>query len=177
MNEYSIKDHATATSTHATRSGAAERRRAVRELIADGSIGSQGQLLQRLSACGHPTTQATLSRDLKILKVGKLPDGDGGYTYVFRDETGFAGSDASVQAMFLQGYRSIAFSGNLAVIHTLPGHAASVAFALDKLAVPGILGTVAGDDTILAVLVEGTSAGAARRVLRQRIPGIEESMT
>ena len=175
MNKYTTRNRTTTTSAPATRAGATERRRAVRELVAGGVISSQGQLLQRLSARGHPTTQATLSRDLKILKVGKLPNGDGGYTYAFRDETDSAGSETSAQAMFLHGYRSIAFSGNLAVVHTLPGHAASVAFALDQLAVPGILGTVAGDDTVLAVLADGTSAGAARGALRQRIPGIEES--
>lgn len=161
------------TSPHATRSATASRRRAVRELIADGAISSQGQLLEHLSAHGHSTTQATLSRDLKILNVGKLPNGRGGYTYAFRDDT-VAGSDAEVQAMFLHGYRSIVFSGNLAVIHTLPGHAASVAFALDRLALPGIVGTVAGDDTILAVLADGTSADAARTALGQRIPGFAE---
>ena len=173
MNENTTKEPTTTTSPHATRAAAAGRRRAVLDLIAGGAISSQGQLLKHLSARGHPTTQATLSRDLKILKVGKLPNGRGGYTYAFReDAVGGAGQD--VQAMFLHGYRSIAFSGNLAVIHTLPGHAASVAFALDRLAVAGIIGTVAGDDTILAVLAEGTGAAAARRALARRIRGFEE---
>ena len=139
-------------------------------MIAGDSISSQGELLQRLSERGHPITQATLSRDLKILKVGKLPNGRGGYTYAFRAESDVGGSDANVQAMFLHGYRSIAFSGNLTVIHTLPGHAASVAFALDRLAVDGIIGTVAGDDTILAVLAEGTGADAARAAFARLIP-------
>lgn len=175
MNENTTKEPTTTTSSHATRAATAGRRRAVRELIAGGSISSQGELLQHLSVRGHPVTQATLSRDLKILKVGKLPNGRGGYIYTFRDESDVGGSDANVQAMFLHGYRSIAFSGNLAVIHTLPGHAASVAFALDKLAVDGIIGTVAGDDTILAVLAEGTGADAARLAFMRRIPGLEES--
>lgn len=148
----------------------AARRRAVRELIAGGAIGSQEQLLRHLAASGLSTTQATLSRDLKVLKVGKLPDGRGGYSYAFRDQLDQAGSAASLQAVFLHGFRSLAFSGNLAVVHTLPGHAASVAFALDKLQVEGIIGTVAGDDTILAVLAEGTTPAAARRALRRCIP-------
>ena len=148
------------------------RRRAVRELIAGGAISSQEQLLQRLAAGGMSTTQATLSRDLKVLKVGKLPDGRGGYSYAFRDQLDQAGSAASLQAVFVHGFRSIAFSGNLAVVHTLPGHAASVAFALDKLQVEGIIGTVAGDDTILAVLAEGVTAAAARRALRRCIPAL-----
>ena len=174
MNENTTTESTTRTSTHANRAAAAGRRRAVRELIVGGAIGSQGQLQRHLSARGHPTTQATLSRDLKILKVGKLPNGRGGYTYAFRDDSDVGGSEANVQAMFLHGYRSIAFSGNLAVIHTLPGHAGSVAFALDKLAVPGIVGTVAGDDTIVAVLADGSSAAAARTALGRRIPELEE---
>ena len=173
MNENTTKEPTTTTSPHATRAAATGRRRAVLELIAGGAISSQSQLLDHLSARGHPTTQATLSRDLKILQVGKLPNGRGGYTYTFRDDA-MGDAEEDVQAMFLHGYRSIAFSGNLAVIHTLPGHAASVAFALDKLAVAGIIGTVAGDDTILAVLAEGTSADAARLALMRRIRGLEE---
>lgn len=159
----------------AQRHDASERRRAVRELIARGTIGSQEELLRRLAARGLSTTQATLSRDLKVLKVGKLPDGHGGYTYAFRDQLDQSGSDVSLQSVFMHGFRSIAFSGNLAVIHTLPGHAGSVAFALDKLQVDGIVGTVAGDDTILAVLAEGVTAAAARSALQRRIPGIGDT--
>ena len=155
------------------RRDAAARRRVVRELIAGGTISSQEELLQRLDARGLDTTQATLSRDLKVLKVGKLPDGRGGYSYAFRDQLDQAGSDASLQSAFMQGFRSLAFSGNLAVVHTLPGHGASVAFALDKLQVEGIIGTVAGDDTILAVLAEGTTPVAARRALQRSIPAID----
>ncbi len=173
MNENTTIEPTTTTSLHATRATASGRRRAVLELIAGGAISSQGQLLKHLSARGHPVTQATLSRDLKILKVGKLPNGRGGYTYALRDDA-TGGAEEDVQAMFLHGYRSIAFSGNLAVVHTLPGHAASVAFALDRLAVAGIIGTVAGDDTILAVLAEGTGADEVRRELMRRIRGLEE---
>ena len=158
----------------AQRHDTSERRRAVRELIAGGTIGSQEELLRRLAAGGLSTTQATLSRDLKVLKVGKLPDGHGGYTYAFRDQLDQSGSDVTLQSVFMHGFRSVAFSGNLAVIHTLPGHTGSVAFALDQLAVAGIVGTVAGDDTILAVLADGTSEDAARAALARRIPGFEE---
>ena len=165
----------TAGAVGAHRHDASERRRAVRELIAGGAIGSQEELLRRLAASGLSTTQATLSRDLKVLKVGKLPDGHGGYTYAFRDPLDQSGSDVSLQSVFMHGYRSIAFSGNLAVIQTLPGHAASVAFALDKLQVAGIIGTVAGDDTMLAVLAEGVTPAAARRALQRRIPGIGDT--
>lgn len=154
------------------RRDAQARRRAVRELIAGGAISSQEQLLQRLAAGGLSTTQATLSRDLKVLQVGKLPDGRGGYRYAFRDQLDQAGSAASLRSVFAHGFRSVAYSGNLAVVRTLPGHAASVAFALDKLQVEGIIGTVAGDDTILAVLAEGTTAAAARRALQRAIPDL-----
>ena len=146
--------------------------KAMAAITASCAISSQEQLLQRLAANGMSTTQATLSRDLKVLKVGKLPDGRGGYSYAFRDQLDQAGSAASLQAVFVHGFRAIAFSGNLAVVHTLPGHAASVAFALDKLQVEGIIGTVAGDDTILAVLAAGVTPAAARRALRRCIPAL-----
>ncbi len=169
-----MNENTAVTSAPRGRAAAATRQRLVRELIAGGAVTSQGQLLRSLAARGHRVTQATLSRDLKLLKVGKLPDGRGGYSYAFRDELDTSGSDASLQHAFLYGYRSIAFSGNLVVIRTLPGHGSSVAFALDKLQVPGILGTVAGDDTILAVLADGTTAAAAERALRRRVPALVE---
>ena len=173
MNAHTIQDHAV-SSERRVRTATAARQRLVRELIARGVIRSQGELLSQLAARGHQVTQATLSRDLKLLKVGKLPDGRGGYSYAFRDERDHSGSDPRLQDTFLYGFRSIAFSANLAVIRTLPGHGSSVAFALDKLEVAEILGTVAGDDTILAVLAEGTTAAAAQRALSRRLPALAE---
>jgi transcriptional regulator of arginine metabolism len=73
---------------------------------------------------------------------------------------------------FLRGFVSLEWSGAFALLKTLPGHAASVASALDNLRVEGILGTVAGDDTILVVPRDGVTRQRIQKALRQRIPGI-----
>jgi transcriptional regulator of arginine metabolism len=72
-----------------------------------------------------------------------------------------------------RGWISIDFSGNIAVISTLAGHANSVALALDRLEFPEVLGTVAGDDTVLLVLRENVSREQTVNALRGRLPGLE----
>jgi transcriptional regulator of arginine metabolism len=147
----------------------------LRQIIQTRSIDSQERLLQILAQEGFAVTQATLSRDLKALKIGKLPDGKGGYLYTLADGGFNAGSEKSLIADFLRGFLSIEFSGNQAVIKTLPGHANSVAFALDNLAVREVLGTIAGDDTILIVPRDGVNRRALLAALQGRIPGLEET--
>ncbi len=104
----------------------------LRQLVARGGAHSQEELLGLLHREGFAVTQATLSRDLKYLRVGKLPDGQGGYRYGLA-ETGAPASEAGLIEDFRRGFMSIEFSGNQGVIKTLPGHASSVAFALDNL--------------------------------------------
>ncbi len=133
--------------------GRESRLKAIRQIIAESKISSQDQLLQYLEQDGVSITQATLSRDLKVLKVGKVPDGEGGYYYVLSENEG-----ETIQGYiedFKRGYLSLAFSGNLGVLKTLAGHADTVAIALDRMDLPEILGTIAGDDTILVILAEG----------------------
>jgi transcriptional regulator of arginine metabolism len=147
----------------------------LRQIIQTRSIDSQERLLAILAQEGFAVTQATLSRDLKALKIGKLPDGRGGYLYAPADGAFKAGSEKSLIGDFLRGFLSIEFSGNQAVIKTLPGHANSVAFALDNLAVREVLGTIAGDDTILIVPRDGVSRKALLSALQARIPGLRET--
>src|SRR5512137_2691911 len=99
----------------------------LRQLVAGREARSQEQLLRLLEQEGFEVTQATLSRDLKQLRVGKLPDGRGGYRYVL-PESGAAGPESSLIEDFRRGFLTIEFSGNQGVIKTLPGHANSVAF-------------------------------------------------
>jgi transcriptional regulator of arginine metabolism len=145
----------------------------LRQLVARGGAHSQEELLRLLQQEGFEVTQATLSRDLKQLRVGKLPDGQGGYRYRL-PETAPAASEASLIEDFRRGFMSIEFSGNQGVIKTLPGHASSVAFALDNLRVQGVLGTIAGDDTILIIPRDGVRRSALASALRARIPGLRE---
>jgi len=145
----------------------------LRQLVARGGARSQEELLRLLQQEGFAVTQATLSRDLKYLRAGKLPDGQGGYRYSL-PESGAAGSEASLIEDFRRGFVAIEFSGHQGVIKTLPGHASSVAFALDNLRVRGVLGTIAGDDTILVIPRDGVRRSALVAALRARIPGLRE---
>ena len=128
------------------------RLKAIRNIIAASRISSQEKLLHKLEEEGVNVTQATLSRDLKVLKVGKVPDNEGGYYYVL-SETERESLQGYVED-FKRGYLSLAFSGNLAVLKTLTGHADTVAIALDRMELPEIIGTIAGDDTILIIMKE-----------------------
>jgi len=119
-------------------------------------------------------TQATLSRDLKVLKVGKVSEGSSGYYYTLPSDEERRESERSYIQDFLRGYVSLDFSGNLGVVRTLAGHAGSVALALDCLNMEEILGTVAGDDTVLIVLREGVTHKAILKELREKIPDLEE---
>lgn len=147
----------------------------LRHIIETRQVNSQETLLRVLCEEGHSVTQATLSRDLKYLKVGKVPDGKGGYLYTFSDQATKVGSDRSLVEDFRRGFISVEFSGNQGVIRTLPGHASTVAFAVDNLNVHEVLGTIAGDDTILLIPRDGVDKQALMQALQARIPGLEES--
>jgi len=151
--------------------GREERLKAIKRAIAHHGIASQESLLTLLTADGYEVTQATLSRDLKALRVGKVSAPDGSYVYALPEE-----SDRSRDELirdFQRGYLSMESSGSLVVLKTLPGHAQATAWALDNLDLGGILGTVAGDDTILIILRQGSDFAALRRSLTQLMPGWE----
>lgn len=128
----------------------------IRKVIQEGNVRSQDDLLVELKARGFDMTQATLSRDLKEMQIAKVPHPAKGYVYVFPErETKIMEQN---QINFLaDGFRDLRFSGNLAVLRTQPGYASSFAAVIDKANSWEILGTVAGDDTILIIQKEGIS--------------------
>ncbi|ADK82341.1 arginine repressor [Sediminispirochaeta smaragdinae] len=149
-----------------------QRLRKIRELIRENRIESQEALLERLHDENYKVTQATLSRDLKFLKVGKISDGWSGYYYALPEDENSNESEKGLVQDMHRGVVSMEFSGNLGVIKTRQGHADSVAFALDKLNLPEVLGSVAGDDTIFVVLREGVTKEDLLQTFRERIPEI-----
>lgn len=151
-----------------------QRLKAIKKIIRGNRITSQEMLLQHLIRDGFTVTQATLSRDLKLLKVGKVSEGAEGYYYTLPSEEERRESERSYIQDFLRGYVSLDFSGNLGVVRTLAGHANSVALALDCMGIEDIIGTVAGDDTVLIVLREGIGSSQAMSILKQKIPDLEE---
>lgn len=150
------------------------RLKAIKNLIKNNRIESQDDLLALLLKEGFDVTQATLSRDLKLLKVGKVPDGQNSYMYALPGEDENGESEAIYVQDFLRGYISIDFSGNIVVIKTFPGHANTVCNAIDNLNMDEILGTVAGDNCMFACLREGVSGDAFMVKLKRLIPGIDD---
>lgn len=133
---------------------------ALKMLISSMELGSQEEVLQALEKEGFKLTQATLSRDLKQLKVAKAASMNGKYVYVLPNETMYKriSKPRSAQEMLMTpGFISINFSGNMGVIKTRPGYASSIAYNIDDNDIPGIMGTIAGDDTIFIVIKEGTA--------------------
>ena len=148
----------------------AERLKAVRKIIKSNRITSQEMLLNHLKDEGFSVTQATLSRDLKLLKVGKISEGSSGYYYTLPTEEELRESEHNYLMDLRRGFISIEFSGNLAIIRTITGHADTVGIALDNLGLDVVLGTVAGDDTVLVVLRDGTGSEEFVQQLNERIP-------
>ena len=150
------------------------RLKTVRKLIKNYRIESQEELLGYLQKEGFEVTQATLSRDLKLLKVGKVSDGHAGYVYTLPDEDERRESEQIYIQDFLRGYVSIDYNSSTAVIKTFGGHADAVSNALDSLNMDEILGTVAGDNCIFACLREGVSGEDFMAALKQRIPELDD---
>lgn len=151
-----------------------ERLQSIKKIIRDHRITSQDELLDHLHSMGFRITQATLSRDLKLLQVGKIARGREGYHYTLPSEEELRESEANFIADLQRGYVSLEFSNNIGVMRTLTGHADSVAIALDNLFARYVIGTIAGDDTVMMVLRPETDSTLLQNKLRESIPGIED---
>ena len=140
---------------------------AIKIIISCKEIGSQEELLQELAKEGFRLTQATLSRDLKQLKVAKAASMNGDYVYVLTEQ------HSAGELLMHNGFISIEFSANLAVIKTRPGYASSLAYDIDSKEFDEILGTIAGDDTIMLVVREGCTETGVKNALSLIIPNIQ----
>lgn len=144
----------------------------IRKLISTGNIGTQEELLQKLERKGFKYTQATLSRDLKFLKVGRKADPKKGMVYVLPEET--EENEAALEEVRgKSGFLSLEFSHNLGVIKTIPGFASGLAYLIDHHHPYEILATIAGDDTILVIGREGVKKSDIQKALELIIPEIE----
>ena len=149
---------------------------AIKMIISSKEVGSQEELLQELLKEGYSLTQATLSRDLKQLKVAKAASMNGNYVYVLPNNTMYkrmTEQHSATEMLRFNGVVILEFSGNLAVIKTRPGYASSVAYDIDNHNFEEILGTIAGDDTILLVIREGSSRTSVLDALSFIIPNVK----
>jgi transcriptional regulator of arginine metabolism len=147
----------------------------IKEIIVSFNISSQDELLNVLKTSGFDLTQATLSRDLKQLKVAKIPTVSG-YRYSLSSKVvdyGRTKSSAKVTNRIPGGIVSIDFSGALGVIKTSPGFASALAWSIDNYADNRILGTIAGDDTIFLALNEKSSRKEVMSLLTELFPEIK----
>lgn len=150
------------------------RLKTIKKLIKNNRIESQEELLRHLLKDGFEVTQATLSRDLKLLKVAKVSDGNTGYVYTIPGDDERNEDDALFVQDFMRGYVSIEWNETTVVIKTFSGQANSVANALDTLNIDGILGTVAGDNCVFASLRTDFSGEDFIKTLKKHIPDLED---
>jgi len=143
-----------------------DRQSAVLQLIGGRQISSQEELKQLLLAQGWTVTQATLSRDLRDLGVVRAPSG-GGVRYLL-PEMVIDDSKPSIDSLLPQLFSRIDGVGELIVLHTLPSGAQPIAEAVDSQGWPEIIGTLAGENTILIVC----RSAEARQVLTERLIGL-----
>lgn len=148
----------------------------IKRIILDSKIASQEELLESLRNSGYELTQATLSRDLKELRVGKLADPAKGSVYVLNEQLQQNIQPGNTPAIPVNSVLSLVFSYHLCVIRTFPAFASTVATFIDSSRLPEIAGTVAGDDTIMVIPREGYSQQEILRALGSVIPGIESKL-
>lgn len=145
------------------------------KLIRNKCIGCQDELATLLEGHGFKVTQATLSRDLKMLKTTKVPTDRGTYVYTLPDSNTLkdkllARGHMDLNTNYQSGFISLEFSRNIAVIKTRNGYAAGLAYDIDMHEFPEILGTIPGSDTIIAILREDVSHEEARAALSRILP-------
>ncbi len=145
-----------------------KRLQTIRKIVSMYSLESQEELLAELREEGFVSTQTTLSRDLKQLRISKVRVRNGHSVYALPREGQFE-PVPTIQEINQAKWR-LNFSGNLMVVHTPPGHAGMVAYDVDNQKYSIFLGTVAGDDTVIVVLAEGTDREAAAKIMRELFP-------
>ncbi len=151
-----------------------ERLAIIKTIIQENKITSQQHLKEYLEAQNIAVTQATLSRDMKRLKVVKVVDSEAGHIYSLPiDNDNYA---SKVNYFPVDSFKSIKFSGNLAVIKSTPSFASSMALIIDQLNMDEMIGSIAGDDTVMIILSEGTTPDAFLVALRRRIPVLRDKI-
>lgn len=154
-----------------------QRQLEVRRIVMSGNVHSQEQLLEKMKQNGFDLTQATLSRDLKALQVAKVPDPVNGYVYTVSEKAAVESPAKINRVNYLaDGFKDIQFSGNMAVLKTMPGYASSIAAVIDQSSPFEIIGTIAGDDTILLIQREGITKSDLIKALILIMPGLKDKI-
>lgn len=154
-----------------------QRQLEVRRIVMGGNVRGQEELLEKMRQKGFDMTQATLSRDLKALQIAKVPHPIDGYIYSVAEKQKVESPVKTNRVNYLaDGFKDIQFSGNMAVLKTMPGYASSIAAVVDQASPFEIIGTIAGDDTILLIQKEGISKSDLIKALIAIMPGLKDKI-
>ena len=146
------------------------------EIITQNEVETQDELIAHLKEAGYAVTQATVSRDIRELKLAKVMTGRGSYRYILPKE------DKDIRRLHISHALAetivrVEVGQNIIVLHTYAGMAQAVALEVDHLAHPDLLGCVAGDDTIIIVTRDHTGAAALaeqmQEMIRERAKGVQ----
>jgi transcriptional regulator of arginine metabolism len=148
---------------------------AIEKIISEEEVSSHEILLKKLKSKGITCTQATLSRNLRQLGAGRIPDGKGGYKYFLPENNGNLPSGTG-KLQVLPAIREIVEAKGLLVMKTIPGNASNTAFYIDNTSRYEIAGTIAGDDTILIIPRDGISNNQVHTCLEVILPGLHEQV-
>ena len=147
-----------------------ERHEKIKELIKDNNIETQEELAEALKRAGFDVTQATVSRDIKELKLFKTSTDGKLRRYVIPDQHESISNDKYVNVL-KEGFVSMECACNILVIKTVPGMAMAVCAAVDALEISEIIGTIAGDDTIMAATAGEAQAKSLLNKIRKFVVG------
>lgn len=130
----------------------ARRQSEILSIIQENDIETQDQLLEELQARGLKSTQATISRDIKELHLIKELTGQGTYRYAVSERKTSLNMASRLHNIFKESVTSFEAAQNIVVIKTMPGLASAACSALDGMSIPGMVGSLAGDDTALLIM-------------------------
>ena len=137
-----------------------QRQAKIIEIISNTNVETQEQLLAALQEAGFTSTQATISRDIKELRIVKELTSFGTYRYTTAARELSGTFSTRLNSIFKECVTGFDYSLNIIVIHTLPGLASAAGSAIDAMSLSIILGTIAGDDTVFVVMRDSNSAAA-----------------
>jgi transcriptional regulator of arginine metabolism len=148
---------------------------AIEKFISEENIATQEELIRKLKGKGINCTQATLSRNLRQLGIGRIPDGNGRYKYSLSGKMRSKEKPSPIPNI-VPVIQDIVEAKGLMVIKTIPGNASNTAFFIDGTGRYEIAGTIAGDDTILVIPRDGVTIQQVHTCLEIILPGIHEQV-
>ncbi len=128
------------------------RQEAILRIIAEKEVDTQDQLLAELKAAGIPSTQATISQDIKQLHLVKEQTGTGTYRYAVSGKKTALNFASRLLTIFREGVTSFDAAQNIVVVKTMPGLASAAGAAVDAMDLPDLVGSLAGDDTVILIM-------------------------